>query len=258
LFDLGDPILAARGQDPTADALSPVMVEYYEQVGFLPAGVLNALFRLGWSLDDQTEVLPLDTVIREFSLERVNRSPAGLDPDKLISFQSHWIGQLSAEEKLVGCLPYLSTAGWVDPPISDETQQRCLRVIELAADRLRVFGDILQFDEFFLNDSQVKRDDMALQKRLRQSEAIPTALEALAQQFDLNDAIDASSANALLNEVAAGHDLKAGKLFPAVRLCVSGKSQGPDLFRSLELIGGTACARRIRQAVQRCMETETE
>jgi glutamyl-tRNA synthetase len=57
---------------------------------------LNALVRLGWSLDDQAEILSLADMKRKFTLERVIKSAAGLDPDKMLSFQSHWMSQLPA------------------------------------------------------------------------------------------------------------------------------------------------------------------
>ncbi len=68
--------------------LDPVMVEYYERIGYLPAAVLNALGRIGWSLDDSTEIMSLDTMVQHFTLDRVVQAPAGFDPDKLYKASS--------------------------------------------------------------------------------------------------------------------------------------------------------------------------
>lgn len=112
LFEIADAVFPQIGFG-SSQTLNPVMVEFYERAGFLPQGVLNALSRLGWSLDDKTEIMSVDFVVRNFTLERVIKSPAGLDPDKLMSYQLHWMNQLSLEEKVEGCLPYLVKAGLV-------------------------------------------------------------------------------------------------------------------------------------------------
>lgn len=252
LFELGDHVLPFLGLDPQSDAVSPVMVEFYQRVGFLPEGVLNALFRLGWSLDDRTEFLSLDDVRQQFDLDRVGKSPAGLDADKLISFQTHWMGQLSEDDKLAGCLPFLRAAGWVDEPVTGAQAERCRAVIRLAGDRLRVFGDILQFSEFFAGPASLPTDDSELSKRLSSQAGLAEALRALAGELESAASSDPETLHSLLNNVAGDHQLKPGKFFPAVRLCVTGKTQGPDLFTSLSLCGPAECARRIRAALVRC------
>ena len=237
LFELGDAVLSRLGVDASSDALSPVMVAYYQQVGFIPAGVLNALVRIGWSYDDQTEILSLSEMISKFSLERVIRSPAGLDPDKLISFQSHWMHQLSVEQKLEGCLQWLQRAGLVADVTDTAVQQYVSRVIDLAGDRLRVYGDIFAVDEFFVADEALQLDQKNFEKRVLK---VPAAVDLLRQvQQLLRSTADFTAVplHDLLQDFLQQRSLKPGDLFPALRLCVSGKAQGADLFMTLELLG---------------------
>lgn len=249
LFELGDQILSRIGIDPKSDALSPVMVAYYREVGFLPAGVLNALVRLGWSLDDQTEILSLDEMQRKFSLERVIKSAAGLDPDKMLSFQAHWMNQLSAAEKLKGVLPFLHKAGLIDDEHDDATRSLVSAVIDLAADRLRVFGDIFQLDEFFVADENLKIDQKNFQKRVIQPEAGIDLIRDLRRQ--LKDVVDFSAQplHDLVQSFATEKQVKVGEVFPALRLCITGKAQGPDLFRTMELLGQECVLRRLDRAI---------
>ena len=249
MFELGDQVLSRIGIDPKSDALSPVMVAYYREVGFLPAGVLNSLVRLGWSLDDATEFFTLDDMKRKFSLERVIKSAAGLDPDKMLSFQAHWMSQLPADQKLDGCLPFLKKAGLIDDENDPTTRARVASVIELAADRLRVFGDIFQLDEFFVADADLKIDDKNFQKRVVKPETAIDLLRDLRKR--LAEVVDFASAplHDLLQGFAAEKQVKVGDVFPAVRLCVTGKAQGADLFRSLELLGQECVLRRMDRAI---------
>jgi len=67
----------------TASGINLATVAYYRELGYLPAAIINYLGRLGWSLDDKTEFMTRTEMIANFSLERVNDSPASFDPDKL-------------------------------------------------------------------------------------------------------------------------------------------------------------------------------
>ncbi|MEZ6063767.1 MAG: glutamate--tRNA ligase [Planctomycetaceae bacterium] len=248
LFQLGDEVLTRLGIDPTQDSVSPVMVEYYREVGFLPAGVLNALSRLGWSLDDETEILSLQTVTENFSLDRVVKSPAGLDPDKLMSYQAHWMGQLSTEAKVNGCVPFLVKAKLIPESCEEAVLSRVRRVIELTADRLRVFGDILSMDEFFVADDAVVFDEKNFQKRLVQpTDAVDLLRELRRRLADAGD-FTAASLHDLVQAFVDERGIKFGAVAPALRLAVTGKMQGADLFPTLELLGRDSCLKRIDRA----------
>ena len=113
LFDAAADRLPKLGLELGED-LNPVMVRFYEVMGYLPEGLLNALARLGWSLDDHTEVMSLDTVAENFTLGRVVKNPAGLDPDKLYSFQSEWMSRRPREDKVRECTAVLRQAGYTE------------------------------------------------------------------------------------------------------------------------------------------------
>jgi glutamyl-tRNA synthetase len=249
LFELGDQILSRMGVDASSDALSPVMVEYYRRVGFLPEGVLNSLVRLGWSLDDHTEFLSLNEMLQGFSLDRIIKSAAGLDPDKLMSFQSHWMSQLAAEEKLNGCLQFLQQAQLIDDSNDAATRQFVTRVIELAADRLRVFGDIYQLDEFFKGDKELSYDEKNFQKRVVKPEAALDLLRKLRRELVEIADFTAEPLHQLVQTFVTARGIKAGDLFPALRLCVTGKAQGADLFATLELLGRPRVLARMDHSI---------
>ncbi|MBL8814183.1 MAG: glutamate--tRNA ligase [Planctomycetaceae bacterium] len=249
LFELGDSVLSRLGFDAKSDALSPVMVAYYQQVGFIPAGILNALVRLGWSYDDQTEILSRSEMIQKFSLDRVIKSAAGLDPDKMISFQSHWMGQLTAAQKLDGVLPFLKQAGLIDDTQSAQTRDYVAQVIDLAGDRLRIFGDIFQLDEFFVADDQVVRDEKNFAKRVVSSESAIANLETLQESLATISEFKAQPLHDMLQSFLTERSLKPGDLFPALRLCLTGKAQGADLFRTLELLGRDRVLTRLKKSL---------
>ncbi len=93
-----------------------MIVDFYEQVGYLPEAILNYLVLLGWSLDDKTEDFTRDEMLRHFSLERVNKAPASFDPEKLMAFQSRAMQRVPIKQKVARCVPFLQRAGLVSTP----------------------------------------------------------------------------------------------------------------------------------------------
>lgn len=248
LFALGDDVLQQLGHDASDDALSPVMVAYYREVGFLPAGVLNALGRLGWSLDDETEHFSLADLKQHFSLDRVVKGSASLDADKLLSFQQHWMQQLSPEEKMAGCRAVLVQAGVMSESSNDADDQKLRRVLDLAGDRIRVFGEILTLDEFFVEAAKLEYSEKDFQKRLVKDEAAAGRLQTLLPLLTATD-FSESALHDVVQQFVDDQEIKFGAIAPALRIAVTGKAKGADLFPTLELLGKDECTARIERAI---------
>ncbi|MBW3539042.1 MAG: glutamate--tRNA ligase [Planctomycetes bacterium] len=252
LFEAADRVFPRIGLGNSA-TLNPVMVEYYEKIGYLPEAVLNALARLGWSLDDKTEILSLETCVKHFTLDRVIKSPAGLDPDKLDSYQLHWMGQRPLEDKVAGCLPFLERAGLAQvhglQPVG--CSEYLARVIAVLGDRLRIFSDILSFDEFFLADDELPYDEKAFDKRLRKPPAAAALLRKFHERLATVEPFDAAGLEAELKAFVDAEGIGLGDVIHAMRIAVTGKPSGPGMFETLELLGRERCLRRIDRALER-------
>jgi glutamyl-tRNA synthetase len=245
LFDRADEVFPLIGLG-NSTTLNPVMVEYYERLGYLPAGILNALARLGWSLDDKTEILSLDEIVQHFTLDRVIKSPAALDPEKLQSYQAHWMNQLSIEEKIDGCVPFLEQAGWPVP--GGEFLGELLTAI---GDRLKVFSDILDYREFFVADDELVYDDKAVQKRLSDAPEAPGLLRSLQAELATIEPFDTSTLEKLVHDFAEQQGVKIGQIIHPLRLGVTGKSVGIGLFETLALLGRERCLKRMERLLSR-------
>ena len=250
LFEMADAVLPKIGRQ-VSEALNPVMVEYYEVMGFLPEAVLNALSRLGWSLDDKTENMSLDFVIENFTLDRVVKGPAGLDPDKLLAYQEYWMSQRSLEDKVVMCLPYLEQANQIKAPATIEQREFVGRLITALGPRLKLLSDILGYEEYFAPDEALTYDEKGFQKRVRDdAQAVPLLRDLIPVLQSSTD----FAAPALDSEIHAWIETKGlqmGNLVHALRLALTGKTAGPGLFECLELLGRERSISRIEQAIGR-------
>jgi glutamyl-tRNA synthetase len=107
LFEHGTSIAHRLGKEVTADGFNPVIVDFYQQVGYLPEAIVNAMALVGWALDDHTEFFTMPDLIKHFSLEGVTKGAASFDPQKLFAFQEKHMATKTVEEKLELCKPYL-------------------------------------------------------------------------------------------------------------------------------------------------------
>lgn len=250
MFEAGDRVFGRLGiaNDST---LNPVMVSYYETIGYLPEGILNALARLGWSLDDKTEYISRETLISSFTLDRVIKAPAGFDLDKLQSYQAHWMNQLPRDQKITGCLPFLIQAKLISENPDAATREYVGKVIDALGERLVIFGDILNAEDFFVPDDQLEFDEKAFEKRIANDPSALGHLKAFRDKLANAEAFDSASLEALLKDYCESAGIRLGDVIHAVRVAVTGKAQGPALFDCLSVLGKARCLARIDRAVSR-------
>ena len=125
LVEHGRKIAARIGHPVEADAFNPVIVDFYQTVGYLPEAVINYLALLGWSLDDKAEHFSRQELIEKFSLDRVNKAPASFDPKKLMAFEDWHFQQLSLERKTALAVPFLEKARLVAVAALGRTAADC-------------------------------------------------------------------------------------------------------------------------------------
>jgi glutamyl-tRNA synthetase len=250
MFDRADKIFPQLGIGDSK-TLNPVMVEYYERLGYLPAGILNALSRLGWSLDGTTEHLSLDDVIQNFTLERIVKAPAGFDPEKLQAFQQYWMNQLSIDQKVAGSIPFLIQAGWISGEPDEQLRSKLGRVITAMGDRMRIFSDIQDYKEFFVTDNDMPFDEKPFQQRLRDAPEAVDLLKALREQLVTVNPFDSATLDKLVHDFVESKGIKIGQIVHALRVAVTGKSVGIGLFDALEILGRDSSLARIDRALAR-------
>ncbi len=249
LKEHGDAIAARLGLTTTADTFNPVIVDFFEQIGFLPDALLNYLLLLGWSLDGEREEFTRSEMIEHFSLERVNKAPASFDPQKLMAFQDRAMQQLPLKQKVARCLPFLQSAGLVADPPPCDTGPYLSQILTAAGDRVKMAGDVLDYSEFYVADDALEYDMAVVEKRIVKPAGARELLSAYAAELGAVEPFDAATLEAHLKDVVERHSVKIGDLVHAVRVAVTGKAVGFGLFDALAILGRVRSARRIERAL---------
>lgn len=251
LNEHGQRIAQRIGLQTSAETFNPVIVDFYEQVGYLPDAILNYLLLLGWSLDESTEEFSRDEMIRHFALERVNKAPASFDPKKLLAFEQRAMVKLPVKQKVARCVEFLKRAGLVSDPPSCETAPYVTQIVEAAGDRIKVAGDILEFDDFFTLDAELPFDEQAFDKRIRSAADTPVLLRKFRDVLATAEPFDAARLEELLKAFLEREGIKIGQIIHALRVAVTGKSVGFGVFETLAILGRERCLARIDRALAR-------
>lgn len=249
LMQHGQSIARRLGLPVATETFNPVIVDFYEQVGYLPDALLNYLLLLGWSLDDKREEFSRDEMLRHFSLERVNKAPASLDIEKLASFQTRTFQKLPIKQRMAKVVPFLQRARLISDPPPCDTAPYVTRLLEAAGDRIKVAGDILDFDDFFTSDELLTFDEATIDKRLRRPIGARELLTKFSEALEHVEPFTAESLEKLTHDFVAAESVNIGDIVHVVRVAVTGKPVGFGLFDTLAILGRDRCIRRINRAL---------
>jgi len=247
LYDHALDIAAKIGHATTPETFNPVVVDFYRVAGYSPEALLNYLLLLGWSLDDSREDFTRAQMIELFTLERVNKSPASFDPQKLWAFQDRHMRGVPLERKVPAALEYLKAAKLVAEPAPADIGAYVGRVIAAAGDRIKTTGDVLMFREFFVADDALPIAGAEFDKALK----APGARELLrdfAARLKAVQPFEAAALEAELKGFVAERGKKVGDLVHALRFAVTGRTVGLGLYDALTILGSARSLARIERA----------
>jgi glutamyl-tRNA synthetase len=238
-------IVNAQGK-PYSKRDGDAYVGEYREKDFLPAALLNYLALLGWSPGDDLEVMTREEMVERFTLDRVQSSPAQMDPQKLAWMNGRHMMDLPPDRLRARCREVLQERGLWDDALVEADLDAVLRVM---GERIKFFSDIADQAAFFFTE-EYPFEEKAVKKRLKKEGALDR-LDALRERFAALDPFTGETAEAALRQLAEERELGAGALIHPVRVAVSGMAAGPSLFEMLELLGQEKVVARMQRTVER-------
>jgi glutamyl-tRNA synthetase len=230
------PLLLNDSRKKLSKRRDKVAVEDYRDEGYLSEALRNYLALLGWSPEGDREIISLDEMIAEFRLEDVKSAPAIFDERKLQAVNAEYLRALSRGE-LVD-----RAQAWM--------QSRWEPLAPLVQERARTLADVFSMTDFlYLPDPVIDPEEW--EKGVRKNPAFAALLVAAREKFAAIDWITPAIREAT---AAAGQEVgvpQLGKAQAPIRLAVTGRSVGPPLFESLELLGRDQTLARISSALDR-------
>ena len=216
----------------------------YKNEGYLPEALVNFLATLGWNDGTEQEIFSEAELIDKFSLERVQRSPARFDEQRLLWLNGQWIRRLNMEELYERAEPFWGESA----KQADVTYKH--RVLELIAERIKTLAEIPLLSDYFF--SEPAPDWMMIDAnkqlgRLNRSEHI--ALLTHTRDALENSDFDTDTLTGVLNKLLETTGHKPAVLFSLIRYALTWAPFSPGLAETMTVLGKESTLERLRSAI---------
>ena len=220
-------------------------INEYREMGYLPEAMINFLSLLGWSLDDKTEIMSVEEIIRNFSLERISKTAAIFNMSKLQWMNGIYIRRLGPDDFANRCLPFLERD--LSLEVKRPIDLGYLRnMAPLVQERVKTLAEVPSLVDFFFLDD-LDYDRSLILGKLEKEQAMAILQRTIEVLKDLPD-WKAETLEATVRPLTEEMGMKAGPFFGVLRVAVTGRTASPPLFQTMEVLGREKCLQRLNVA----------
>jgi glutamyl-tRNA synthetase len=210
-------------------------VQELRERGYLPEAVRNYVALLGWGTEESQEYFTTDELIQAFSLERVSKSPAVFDEQKLRHMNGRYLRELPVED--------------LTQRLEAMTGREGLReAVEISQEKISTLSEFWPIAGFFFDGPA--DDPKARDKVLGKPEALQR-LEAAREALSGVEEWSEPAIEAALQGVLDRTEAKPGQVYQPIRVALAGTTVSPGIFETLRVLGKDESLRRIDLALNR-------
>ena len=245
------PLILNPDRTKMSKRKSQTAIADYRAQGFIPEALVNYLALLGWSTGTEEEILSLDDLAGRFDLEHVQKGGAVFDRERLEWLNGQWIRRLTPEDLIERLQPFLEAerdAGRIDRVPTPEELRPLAPIIQERLPTLGAVGDLVGF--LWVEDVSVDPATLVPKRWDRGTTltALRAAREAIVGSIG-PVTFEADELEPPLRALAEARGWKAGDLFMAIRVAVTGRTATPPLFDSLVALGRERTLARLDAAI---------
>jgi glutamyl-tRNA synthetase len=243
------PMILGPDRSKLSKRHGAVSINEYQAQGYLPEAMVNFLALLGWSLDDKTDIISRDELVKNFSLERISKTAAIFNHEKLDWMNGVFLRELRHEDLLRKVMPFIESRlpEAVKRPVSEEYASR---IVPLIRERINTLAEAATYGDFFFLDELEYNPSLLIGKKMT-AETTLRALKAAQEKISLLESFDHDLLEGTLRPLAEELGLKAGQLFSPLRVAVTGRAAAPPLFETMAVLGKERCLKRLGAAMER-------
>lgn len=230
-------------------------VDQFQKDGILPSALFNYLALLGWAPPEDREVLSKDEMKAFFNLEKVSRSAAIFDYDKL-----HWINRqhakrLSSREKAEHAYPYLRDAGLLPDSMTEVYWKWLEKVADAFIERVDKFADFPSQVSLLFDFSPQEMDEEMKQEL--GSGCASRVIKIFGGKIVQEESFDYDRFSTFAQEIKKETGCKGKDLYHPLRIALTARGSGLDLDKFIPLVEEGASldlSRPIKSCSQRVVE----
>jgi nondiscriminating glutamyl-tRNA synthetase len=237
------PLILGTDRSPLSKRHGSTAVSQYREEGFLAESLLNYLVLLGWTSPSGEEVLSMEKIAEEFSLKALSKSAPVHSRKKLEWLNSLYIRKKDEAELLDLLLPYFEKAGL---PVNQIDRSYFIQVAAVLKENLGVLSQVEEYLGIFFDDRFVFEDGA---KTVLSDPIHRETLQTLLSVVEGSIEITADAWPSLLSHLEEKTGKKGKNLLAPFRAAITGKTRGPELARTLPLIGKERLIKRLKMAL---------
>ncbi len=216
--------------------------------GFLTEAVVNFVALLGWSPEDNQEIMSLEELVEKFDYRHMSKSPAVFDYGKLKWMNGEYIKKMDFDAFYERALPIIKEVITKDYDLK--------KIAAMVKTRIEIFPDIKDLIDFF---EEVPEYDVSMYTHKKMKTTAETSLAVLKEVLPLLKAQEDYSNDALyamLSAYVAEKGYKNGYVMWPIRTATSGKQMTPcGATEIMEVIGKEESIARIEKAIDKLSES---
>ncbi len=240
-------ILNTEGRKMSKRDGDTAVIDYYNK-GYLPQAVVNFIALLGWSPSGEQEFFTMEELKRDFSLDKVSKSPAVFDLNKLNHINAHYLKQTPDEELVDLVLPFLKDKGlFSKKDLTDAERQWISGFIGAIKEKINSLNEVKDYIHYFWGTEVDEPDEEG--KEILRAETVPAVLTLFVQKVMAAGLLDSAAAKSILKEITKELNLKGKDVFMPIRIALTGQMHGPDLDRITALLGKDNVKVRLEKAI---------
>lgn len=220
-----------------------VSVEDFKKKGYLPQGLVNYLALVGWSPEDNEEILSMDQLIDKFSFERVSKTGGIFDKDKLDWVNAHYIKDYRIDVLTEKIVPYLIEADFIDKDFEKNNKEWLELLVSTVRESLHSLSEVVSKVDFIFKDDIELVNEEELE--IINGEEVSIVLDAISEELKTIDEIDSEYAKGFMKKIQKSTGVKGKKLFMPARVALTGSAHGPEFVNVLVLLGKDKILKRI-------------
>ena len=239
-------ILAPEGNKKLGKRDGAKSVSEYRADGILPEAMLNFLAQLGWNDGTEQDIFTKEELIEKFSLDRVQKSGARFDEQRLLCLNGQWIRRISLDDLFNRVKDFWGESA------QNANEEYKKEVLGLVFDRLKTLKDLPLASDYFFAEQQADLEIISKNKQLKKLEKsqlldlLEKAINKFEKVEDWNDDKLQESLNQLLEETGQ----KPGILFQIIRISLTWAPFSPALNQTLRVIGKGESIKRLKNSLQ--------
>jgi len=225
----------------------PVTIQEFKEEGYLPQALVNYMVFLGWNPKNNREIFSLEELVPEFSLERLNKSGAVFNLEKLNNINGYYIRQMKSKD----LIQMILQGKFLKYNLKSYSQSYIEKAINTIQERLKKLNEVQEFTRFYFQTPNYN-SELLIWKNTK-SEEIKRNLEM--GEKVLNNLKDqdykAEILEKVLRKLITEQKIGTGELLWPLRVALTGEAASPGPFEVAEVLGKEEVLARIKTAIEK-------